>query len=304
MSSTAIEGAGRPVWRGAASELVTPFAEDGEVVLDLVAAEVDFMASRGVIGVMLNGFASEALMIDDAERFQIAKAARDAAPGFPLMGTVIAGSTRQGLKWVDQYESLELDAIAIATPPLYPYGVDALVDYYISIARASSLPAYVYNSPEWGNKLPPEAVARIVDASPNVVGYKDATHSLIELQTLFQLIGRDRLSVLSGSDALTAPMMMVGGKGVISLVTTVFPDLIVELTKAAAAGRWDAAMELQAKTMRVRSALKIGPFMAAYKHVARLIGHPLGASRPPLRSLTGQQAEIVENLLREEGILT
>ncbi|WP_028708755.1 dihydrodipicolinate synthase family protein [Propionicicella superfundia] len=292
-----------PAWRGAASELVTPFAEDGRIVLDLVADEVTFMASRGVTGVMLNGFASEALMIDDDERYAVAKTARQAAPDFPLMGTVIAGSTLQGRRWVERYEELGLDAIAIATPPLYPYGVDALVDYYIDIARASSLPAYVYNSPEWGNKLPPEAVARIVDASPNVVGYKDATHSLIELQTLFGLIGVDRLSVLAGSDALTIPMMLVGGKGVISLVTTVFPDLIVRLTAAGAAGDWEAAMALQAKTLRVRSALKIGPFMAAYKHVARLIGHPLGTPRPPLTGLTEQQAAKVESLLRQEDML-
>lgn len=302
MSATRPESTAQ-VWRGAASELVTPFAEDGSVELDRVAEEVDFMSSRGVIGVMLNGFASEALMIDDDERYAIAKTARQAAPEFPLMGTVIAGSTKQGLKWVNRYEELGLDAIAIATPPLYPYGVDSLVDYYITVARASSLPAYVYNSPEWGNKLPPEAVARIVQESPNVVGYKDATHSLIELQTLFQMVGVERLSVLAGSDALTIPMMLVGGSGVISLVTTVFPELIVDLVTAGARGDWTRAMQLQAKTLRVRSALKIGPFMAAYKHVARVIGHPLGTPRPPLRGLTADQAATVERLLAAEGVL-
>ncbi|MDR1386537.1 MAG: dihydrodipicolinate synthase family protein [Propionibacteriaceae bacterium] len=293
-----------PVWRGAASELITPFDPDGEVRLDLVAGEIEFMAARGVVGVMVNGFASEALMIDDQERFAIARAARQATPaGCQLMGTVIAGSTKQGLAQVGRYEALGLDAIAIATPPLYPYGVDALVDYYIAIAHGTQLPSYIYNSPEWGNKLPPEAVARIVQACPTAVGYKDATHSLIELQTLLELIGRDRLSVLSGSDALTVPMMLVGAKGVISLVTTVFPELIVELCQAAAAGQWERAMALQDKTLRVRAALKIGPFMAAYKHVARLLGHDLGSPRHPLTALTSQQAATVEDRLAAEGLL-
>lgn len=292
------------VWSGAASELVTPFAEDGTVLLDLVGEEIRFMADEGVSGVMLNGFASEALMINDDERLAIAKAAKEAAPaGFPIMGNVIAGSVKEGLAWVDRYERADLDALAIATPPLYPYGTEALVDYYIAIASATELPVYVYNSPEWGNKLPPEAVAKIVDSCPSVVGYKDATHSLIELQTLFGLIGRDRLAVLSGSDVLTVPMMLVGGKGVISLVTVVYPRLVVEMVEAAAAQDWARAMELQTRLMRVRAALKTGPFMAAYKHVARLIGHPLGTPRPPLRGLTPEQATTVEGLLRAEGLL-
>ncbi|MDR1077925.1 MAG: dihydrodipicolinate synthase family protein [Propionibacteriaceae bacterium] len=296
---------GQPAaWRGAASELITPFDRLGEVQLDLVAAEVEFMAAAGVVGVMVNGFASEALMIDDQERWAIARAAKAAAPpGCQLMGNVIAGSTKQGLAWVERYEALELDAIAIATPPLYPYGTDALVDYYIALAQASQRPVYVYNSPEWGNKLPPEAVARIVEACPQVVGYKDATHSLIELQTLLHRIGRDRLSVLSGSDALTVPMMLLGAKGVISLVTTVFPELIVDLCQAAAAGQWERAMALQDRTLRVRAALKIGPFMAAYKHVARLLGHDLGRPRHPLTELTAQQASAVERRLAQEGVL-
>jgi dihydrodipicolinate synthase/N-acetylneuraminate lyase len=291
-------------WTGTASELVTPFAEDGNVVLDDVGTEINFMADRGVVGVMLNGFASEALMIDDLDRIAVAKAAKESAPqGFGLMGNIIAGSVHEGLKWVERYEEVGLDSIAIATPPLYPYGTDALVDYYIRIARASSLPAYVYNSPEWANKIPPEAVARIVEAAPNVVGYKDATHSLIELQSLFQLIGKDRLSVLSGSDALTVPMMLTGGKGVISLVTTVFPELIVEMVSAAEAENWGRAMELQEKVMRVRKALKIGPFMAAYKHVATLLGFSLGVPRPPLQRLPAEQRQLIETSLAEEGML-
>lgn len=291
-------------WHGAASELVTPFASDGTVQLDQVGEEIRFMADEGVRGVMLNGFASEALMINDGERLAIANAAKEAAPaGFPIMGNIIAGSVKEGLAWIDRYEKAEMDAIAIATPPLYPYGTDALVDYYITVAHATDRPVYVYNSPEWGNKLPPEAVARIVDASPGVVGYKDATHSLIELQTLFGLIGKDRLSVLSGSDALTVPMMLVGGAGVISLVTVVYPRLIVEMCQAAETQDWQQAMNLQEKVMRVRGALKIGPFMAAYKHVARLIGHPLGSPRSPLTSLSADQAMRVEGLLEAEGML-
>ncbi len=292
------------VWKGAASELVTPFDPEGEVILDLVAEEVKFMANAGVTGVMVNGFASEVLLMNDEDRLAIARTAKESAPaGFPIMGTVLAGSVLEGVRWVRRYEKAGLDCIAIGTPPLYPYGVDALVDYYIRIADSTELPVYVYNSPEWANKLPPEAVARIIDSSSNVVGLKDATHSLIELQTLYEIIGKDRVSVLSGSDALTAPMMLVGAQGVISLVTVVFPELVVSLCDAAARGDWTEAMTLQSKIMRVRAALKIGPFMAAYKHVGKLIGHSLGTSRAPLRALTLQESQKVESMLAAEGMI-
>lgn len=291
-------------WKGAASELVTPFDVEGHVMLDLVSQEIEFMASVGISGVMVNGFASEVLLMNDEDRMAAARTAKESAPlDFPIMGTVLAGSVVEGVRWVRGYEKIGLDCIAIGTPPLYPYGVDALVDYYIQIAASTELPVYVYNSPEWGNKLPPEAVARIIDVSPNVVGLKDATHSLIELQSLYEMIGKERVSVLSGSDALTVPMMLVGAQGVISLVTVVFPELIVSLCQAAARGDWSEAMALQSKVMRVRSALKIGPFMAAYKHVGNLTGHPLGTSRAPLRALTSEEAKAVEAGLDAEGML-
>lgn len=290
-------------WTGAASELVTPFDESGEVLLDLVADEVTFMQSRGVVGVMLNGFASETLAMNDQERVAIAKVAREAAPRYPLMGTVIASSTREGQRWVSTYEELGMDAVSISTPPLHPLGVDSIVDYYVSVARSASVPVYLYNSTEYGNKIPPEAIARIVEQCPNVVGYKDATQSLIELQVLFQIIGVDRMSVLSGSDALTVPIMQVGGRGVISLITTVFPDLIVEMCAAATAKEWEKAAHLQGEAIRVRNALKTGPFMAAYKHVSGLLGRPLGSTRHPIQGLSPDHAKAIESQLRAEGHL-
>jgi 4-hydroxy-tetrahydrodipicolinate synthase len=289
---------------GAASELVTPFSDQGEVMLDRVADEISFLAGHGVTGVMVNGFASEALMMSEREKESVARAAKGSAPaGLPIIGTVIAGSTKEAIGWVRRYQALDFDLVAVATPTLYPFGSRLMGDYVKAVARASELPVIVYNSPEAGNKLAPETVADIAEACDNVIGYKDSTQNLIELQTLITLIGDDRLAIMSGSDALTVPIMFLGGVGVISLVTAVFPELIVDMCSAATAGNWTEAKRLQLKTLRVRSALKIGPFMAAYKYAARLIGADLGQSRSPLRELTAEEASQVKAALQAEGLV-
>lgn len=289
---------------GPASELITPFGDHGEVALDQVAEEVAFLAAGGVTGVMVNGFASEALAMGEHDREAIARVVREAAPtGLPVMGTVIAASTREAVGWVRRYEALGFDFVAVATPTLYPFGSRLMAEYVKDVASASDLPVFLYNSPESGNRLPPETVADIAESCENVVGYKDSTQNLIELQTLLARVGTDRLAVMSGSDALTVPIMFLGGVGVISLVTTVFPKLVVDMCAAASAGNWSEARRLQLKTVRVRAALKVGPFMAAYRQAAKLIGADLGRSRLPLRALSPEEATQVESALRAEGLL-
>jgi 4-hydroxy-tetrahydrodipicolinate synthase len=118
------------------------------------------------------------------------------------------------------------------------------------------------------------------------------------------LIARNRhFELLAGSDAQIVTSMMLGGTGVLSLVTSVFPKLIVDTCTAAEAKDWNKAIECQQKVLRVRQALKVGPFMAAYKFVGNCFGTPLGRMKQPLSELSEAEKNKITALLKEQGMI-
>ncbi len=294
-----------PLFHGPASEVITPFSADGKPELGLLKNEIEFMIDRGITGFFVNGLASEALMMSDSDRHSVALAARKASEGkVPVMGNIITNSIGEGARIAQKYKDIGMDAVVITPPLIYKYTTDGLYSFFVEIAASIDLPAYIYNAPETGNKLAPELLARIFNQNNNFLGYKDSSQNIIELQTLLQKLDNGRhFELMSGSDALTLPIMMLGGAGVISLISVVFPKLIVDICAACSAKDWESATELQNKILRVREALKVGPFMAAYKFVGDKIGHPLGDVKYPLSGLNEKEMDTITRILGAEGLL-
>ena len=263
------------------------------------------MIDKGITGFFINGLASEALMMNDAERRSEALTVRETSEGkVPVMGNIIANSISEGIRTARQYQEMGMDAITITPPLIYKYTLDGLYAFFVEIAESVDLPVYIYNAPETGNKLLPGLVARIFNQNPNFIGYKDSTQNIVELQTLLMHLEDGRhFELLSGSDALTLPVMMLGGLGVISLISVVFPKLIVDTCAACSAQEWEKATELQNKVLRAREALKIGPFMAAYNYFGAKTGNPLGVVKRPLSSLNEKEIGSITKILNAEGLL-
>lgn len=294
-----------PLFHGAASEVVTPFSADGKLELDLLRNEIEFMIDGGITGFFVNGLASEALMMGDAERYSAALVVKKTSEGkVPVMGNVIANSISEGVCIARQYADMGMDALTITPPLIYKYNADGLYAFFVEIAASVDLPTYIYNTQDTGNKLAPDLVARIFNQNPSFAGYKDSTQNIIELQTMLPLLEDGRhFELMAGSDALIMPIMMLGGIGVISLISVVFPGLIVDTCAACAAEDWAAATDLQSKVLRVRQALKVGPFMAAYKYVSARIGNPLGTVKHPLAGLSQKDMETIDDILSAEDLL-
>ncbi len=290
---------------GAASDLIAPFNEDGKIDHSLLEKEVDYLTENGVTGLFVNGLAGETLMLSAKERLEIVdtavKAARKRAP---VMSNVTFNDVYEAENYVHESEKLGVDAIIITPPVVYKYSDLALFNHFNFIAHTTNLPVYIYNAPETGNKVPPETIAKLFETTANFWGYKDSTQDVIHQQTVLRLIGEERhFELLAGSDALTVTTMMLGGVGILSLVTSVFPGLVVDVCEAAWAKDWKKAIEIQNKIIRIRQALKVGPFMASYKYVGNLIGAPLGRMKFPLTELNDSEQEKVKAILSEQGML-
>lgn len=293
------------LFHGAASDLIAPFDNQGVVDYQILEKEVDFLIDNQVTGLFVNGLAGEALMLSSQERLKVLSHAVKATRGrIPVMSNVIFNNILEAKNYVKESEKIGVDAIIITPPLVYKYSESALFDHFNNIAIATKLPVYIYNAPETGNKISPEIIAKLFNTTENFWGYKDSTQDIIHQQTVLGLIDDNRhFELLSGSDAQIVTTMMLGGTGVLSLVTSVFPRLIVEVCTAAENKDWDKAIELQAKVLRVRQALKIGPFMAAYKFVGNSFGIPLGLMSAPLSELTDGEKEKVKAILVEQNMI-
>lgn len=293
------------LFHGAASDLIAPFNDQGIIDYQMLENEVNFMVNNEVTGIFVNGLAGEALMLPAQERFKVLSHAVKAAKGkVPIMSNVIFNNIAEARAYVKDSEKLGVDAIIITPPAIYKYSEAALFDHFNNIATATKLPVYLYNAPETGNKISPEVIARLFETTDNFWGYKDSTQDIIHQQTVLKLIGDKRhFELLAGSDAQIVTTMMLGGVGVLSLVTSVFPRLVAAVCNAAEKKDWDEAIALQGKVLRVRQALKVGPFMAAYKFVGNMIGAPLGKMSPPLSELTEAEKEKVKAILVEQEMI-
>lgn len=291
---------------GAASEIITPFTEGGAVDYELLEAEYEFLIDNGITGLFVNGLASESLMLDVDQRVEVVRRAVKVSNGrIPVFGNLINNSIDLAVQCMKRYEECGVDGIFITPPLVYQYTGEGLYDYFAGIATATELPVYIYNAPETGNKVSPEVLAKLFHDIPNLRGYKDSTQDIIHQQTLIDLIGKDRhFELMAGSDAQILSTSLLGGKGVVSLITCVFPKLILELINAIEHKDYEQAQELQGKVLRVRQALKVGPFMGAYKYVSELIGSPLGKMKAPLREVSEADKVKIKDMLARENMIS
>ena len=252
------------LFHGAASEVITPFTSEGVIDFELLGEEIEYLIKNQVTGVFVNGLASEALMLSTDQRVEVVKTAVRVAGGrIPVVGNLLYNSVDLAVDCVRQYEACGCDAIIITPPLIYKYTEDGLYHFFADIARETKLPVYLYNAPETGNKISPEIIGRLFAEVDNMRGYKDSTQDIIHQQTVLRLIGKDRhFELMAGSDAQILTTSMLGGVGVFSLLTCIFPKLIVDICTTIEEGDWETAKDMQEKILRVRQAMKIGPFMA------------------------------------------
>jgi 4-hydroxy-tetrahydrodipicolinate synthase len=292
-------------FKGAVTEILTPFARDGSLDIKLLQEEIEYQLEEGIRGLFVNGLASEGLLIELEDRVKVAEiTVRSVKEKIPIMANIAYNSIQEALELLKRYEDVNVDAIAITQPMVYPYSQDSLYSFFAKLASATKLPVYIYNAPQSSNVLSPHLLSRLFKEIPNIKGYKDSTQDIIHLQNFISLLEKDhQYEILAGSDATILPTLQLGGAGVISLISTVFPRPIIEICDAYFNGDIEKAKELQFKILRIRNILKIGPFMAGYKYAAALIGHPMGMVKEPLVDLNEQERAMIKEGLAKEGLL-
>ena len=234
-------------FEGTYTAIVTPFASSGgdaDRAIDwaaydeLVAAQI----AGGITGIVPCGTTGESPSLDHEEQLALIKRTVELTRGkcITLAGTG-ANSTRATIALSQVAERAGADAVMVVVPYYNKPTQDGLREHFVAVAASVKCPVVVYNIPgRTGIDLAADTLAKIAAASPNVVATKEATGNVLRAQEIVRTMG-DRMTVLSGDDGLTLPMIAVGARGVISVTSNVYPAEVTRATRLALDGKFDEA---------------------------------------------------------------
>lgn len=263
--------------------MVTPFAPDGQVDLDLAARLADHLVRHGSEGLVICGTTGESPTLSWEEQHQLFAAVKDAVAG---RAQLIAGSgsncTAEAVEATREAAALGADGALVVVPYYNKPPQQGLEAHFRAIANAApELPLMLYNIPgRTGTSLQPETVLRLLDL-PNVLSFKAASGTTEEVSALRSLCG-DRLAIYSGDDALTLPMLAVGAVGVVSVASHLAGPQISAMIQAFFQGDWATALDLHEQVLPLSKALFCTTNPIPVKAALELCGWPVGAPRLPL----------------------
>jgi 4-hydroxy-tetrahydrodipicolinate synthase len=270
---------------GTYTALATPFSADGSAIdwaswEKLIAAQIE----GGVAGVVPCGTTGESATLSDAEDRELVTRTVALSRGrIKVIAGTGTNSTAHTIELTRQAFNADADACMLVMPYYNKPSQEGLLRHVTLVAQAVPGPLVLYNIPSRTVvELSVDTLRRILDLCPNVVALKDASGNVLYCQELLTQ-ARDRLTVLSGDDPLTLPLMSVGAKGVISVTSNVYPRAVSELVERALKGDLEGARERQLAMYDVNRALFSEPNPAPVK--AALAARGVFAQRvlrPPL----------------------
>ncbi len=220
----------------------------------------------------------------------------------PVIAGTGSNSTEEAIALTHHAKSAGATASLLITPYYNKPTQEGLYRHFKAIAKAVDLPLVLYNIPgRTGVNMLPETVARLLDYE-NIVGMKEGSGSIQQIGDLIQLCG-DRLCVISGDDALTLPLMALGGKGVISVTANIVPFDMAEMTAAALAGKFDVARRINQKLHPLHKILFLETNPIPVKAALALLGKCSDEVRLPLCELSDEHQQQLKAALVDYGLL-
>lgn len=283
--------------------MVTPLTREESFDEKRMRDLAEFLIEGGVDGLFPLGTSGEFALFDREERKLITQTVVDQVNGrVPVLAGVSDPSLSNVIHFAEDARDVGADAI-VATPPYYfTTTEDGVYDHFATIASKAELPLFVYNIPEWTHLfVTPKIVERLTDKRL-IAGMKYTEYDLLNLLRFIK-VARDRISILTGSDAMAFTNLEFGGSGAVIGVANVFPRLASSIFDQFRRGNLKAARISQSKLLPVIEAIGIGNFPAGLKEAMKRIGMPVGNVRKPLEPLTGREKSLVAGFLRESGLL-
>ena len=290
------------IFTGMATAIVTPMHTDGSIDYEALGRFVEFQIGSGINGLVVMGTTGENATIEPEDQKKvIAYTVEKVAGRVPVIAGTGTNNTEHVLHNTRNACQVGADAILVVTPYYNKATQNGLITHFTAVADESTLPVILYNVPgRTGCNLLPKTVAKLSE-HPNIAAIKEATGSLAQMIEIMHLCG-DKIDVYSGEDGLTVPMMAMGAKGTISVLSNVAPRQSVAMADACLRGDYAAAAKMQCDLLPLINALfsEVNPIPA--KAATAAMGFGADALRLPLTSMEEQNRAVLFAEMRKLGI--
>jgi 4-hydroxy-tetrahydrodipicolinate synthase len=288
---------------GSMVALVTPMDAQGRLDWDALSKLVDFHLQEGTNAIVAVGTTGESATLDVNEHIEVIRRVVDQVAGrIPVIAGTGANSTREAVELTTNAKTAGADACLLVTPYYNKPTQEGLYQHFRHIAEAVAIPQILYNVPgRTVCDMLPETVERLSKIS-NIVGIKEATGDLQRGQEVLDRVDSDFL-VYSGDDATAVELMLLGGKGNISVTANVAPRAMSELCAAAMAGDAVTARAIHDRLMPLHKTLFIESNPIPVKWALQEMGLMAEGIRLPLTWLSPRCHEPLRQALRQSGVL-
>ncbi|KAF0695633.1 Aste57867_13584 [Aphanomyces stellatus] len=286
---------------GAFTALVTPFTADGNHVdYDALRRIVEMQISRGINGLVPMGTTGECPTVSHEEHDKIIAAVIEYAAGrVPVIAGTGSNSTTEAIRLTKAAKDAGASACLVVNPYYNKPSQKGLIEHFKKI-QDIGLPVVLYNIPgRTGINMTPETVAELYKL-PHIVAIKEATGSLEQASEIAALCD---ITILSGDDTLTLPLMSIGGKGVISVLSNAAPEKVLAITNAVRQGDYDAARRAHLASIKLCKTMFIETNPQPIKKAMELLGLCNDTCRLPMVSCSDESAAIIKAQLEANGLL-
>ena len=290
------------LFKGAATALITPFDENG-VNYEQLGRLIDWQIEKGIDALVICGTTGEAsTMTDDEHRDVIDYSVKRVAGRVPVIAGAGSNDTSYALDLIKCAEASGVDGTLVVTPYYNKATQKGLIKMYTQLADAASKPIILYNVPSrTGVNIEPSTYAALADHE-RIVGIKEANGNLSKIVETMSLV-RGKLDLYSGNDDQIVPILAMGGKGVISVLSNVMPTETSEMCAAFFRGEVDKAAEMQCKYFSLINTLFCEVNPIPVKAAMAAMGFCEDYLRLPLTSMEEANKAKLFALMRAEGLI-
>lgn len=292
------------VFTGAGVAIITPMKANGEVNYEKLGEFIDYQIENSTDAIVICGTTGEASTLTHEEHIETIRFAADhVKKRVPVIAGTGSNCTETAVYLSQEAQKAGVDACLVVTPYYNKATQKGLIKHYTTVAKSVDLPIIMYNVPgRTGCNIQPETAATLAKDVDNIVAIKAATGNMAQ-ESKTMVLAEGRLDMYSGEDGLIVPLMSIGAKGVISVLSNVAPQQTHDICAKFAEGKIEEARQLQFNALELVDALFCEVNPVPVKHALNLQGWDMGPLRMPLCEMEDANLERLRNAMIQYGIL-
>ena len=292
------------IFTGAGCAIITPFTAEGAVDYPALDRLLDFQIDNGTDAIIICGTTGESSTLSEAEHSDvIAHTVKYVNHRVPVIAGTGSNDTQTAIMLSKQAEDDGADAVLVVTPYYNKATQNGLKMHFKLIAEAIHVPVILYNVPSrTGCNIQPETAVWLARNVENIVAIKEASGNISQIGHLFAIANGD-IDVYSGNDDQIVPLLSLGGKGVISVLSNIAPRQIHEIVQKYHDGDVAGSAKMQLEAMNLINALFCEVNPIPVKKASELMNLCGGGVRLPLTEIEAANAERLANAMRDYGLL-